>query len=74
MADVEPGKYVLHARVMRPPERGAVAPVLRVWAAAEVEVTVPDMPEGRNVDPLNVEDVDLKMSAPPAEGTRTPGK
>lgn len=72
VADVEPGKYVLHARVMRPPERGAVAPVLRVWASAEVEVTVPEMPEGRYVEPLIVGDVDLKMSAAPAEGARPP--
>jgi hypothetical protein len=76
VADVEPGKYLLIARVKRPPERGAAATTtpLEVWASAEVEVTVPNVPEGRFIEPLFLGDVDLKMSTPPGKTPRTPAR
>jgi hypothetical protein len=63
--DVEPGTYLLSAQVFRPAGAVGARAGRDVWATAAVEVIVPETPEGRNVDPVNVGDVDLKVAPTP---------
>jgi hypothetical protein len=63
--DVEPGTYLLSAQVFRPAGAVGARAGRDVWATAAVEVIVPETPEGRNVDAVNVGDVNLKVAAPP---------
>jgi hypothetical protein len=63
--DVEPGIYLLAARIFRPAGAGGALFARQTWATAEVQVTVPEPPDGRNVDPVNVGDVNLKVAPEP---------
>ena len=60
--DVPAGRYRLHVRAETPKPGGKGT---RLAAVAEVDVKVPDMPEGRSDEPLDVGELHSKGVSPP---------
>ena len=60
--DVPAGRYRLHVRAEGPKPNGRGT---RLIAVAEIDVKLPDMPEGRSDEPLDVGDLHPKPVAQP---------